>query len=119
MKIFNICYDVLILLIAGSLVLRGDVKPGSGIFLFCCSLLVFGIYDLVLRLVFKRTKGSVIFRLLPCVIGIGLIMTGEATLDDLLLLVGMLFSVKEDDRPLPKWPPKIASEDDTYEDNWC
>lgn len=56
MKVFNICYDLLILLIAGSIVLRGHTEIGMGVFLFWCSLFVFGIYDLILRLIFKKRK---------------------------------------------------------------
>lgn len=119
MKIFHICYDGFILLIAGSIVLRGHAEIGMGTFLFWCSLFVFGIYDLILRLVFKQTKGSLIFRLLPCVIGLGLVVSGNAALEDLLVLPGILFGEKDVDGDLPKWPPKIASEDDSYEDNWC
>lgn len=119
MKVFTICYDLLILLIAGSIVLRGHTEIGMGMFLFWCSLFVFGIYDLILRLIFKKTKGSLIFRLLPCVIGIGLVVSGNAPLEDLLVLPGILFGEKDVDGDLPKWPPRIASEDDSYEDNWC
>lgn len=117
MRRFRICYDVFILIIA-ALVLFGSGTSNPLAFAYWISIVVFGIYDLILRLCFRKPKGSLIFRLLPCLIGLCMIVSGVAKLDDYLLLLGLLFEGGEDTEEQPNWPSHTTA-DDSYEDNWC